>query len=196
MEIMLPLGIFLAKFVMETLATLRIMFLSKGNRMLVPLFGFFEILLWIIVIAEILKNLDNAFCYIAYAAGFAAGSYFGLIMESKLALGNVMIHLITRKKTAKLQRALSKNNYGFAKIAGKDISGTENVIFIVVKRKELKNVVKIIKEFNPNAFYTVENINTVNEGNHPLKSKELFSRFGFSKKLVPEFECSSLKINK
>lgn len=183
----LPLSIFVARLITETIGTLRIMFLSKGNRVLPPIMGFFEVLLWVVIIGQIMQNLDNVLCYIAYAGGFAVGSVIGMTIESKLSLGAVLVHVITRKNTVNLQKSLKENDYGFTSIKGKDIDGVENMIFIIVKRKELKNVVRLIKEFNPKAFFSVGDVRNVSEGVHPLKGKKRYQNYGphFLKKYFP-----------
>lgn len=201
--ILLPLSIFVARLINEAIGTLRIMFLSRGNRVVAPILGFIEVLMWIIIIGQIMQNLNNVFCYIAYAGGFAVGNLVGMLIENKLAMGITLIHVITRKNTVELQKNLRKNNYGFTKIAGQDIDGIENILFIIVKRKELNNVIKIIKNFNPNAFFTTEDVRDINTGKYPLKGETISSsllnklNFNFIKKyftsnrkkdLVPENE--------
>src|SRR4030042_5365997 len=83
--VLLPALIFLARIADVTLQTLRILFVSRGNRILAPLLGFFEVLIWILVIGQIMQNLDHALCYIAYASGFAAGTWGGIVIDDKLA---------------------------------------------------------------------------------------------------------------
>jgi len=138
-----------------------------------------------------MQNLDNALCYVAYAGGFALGSYLGMGLERKLAIGTVLVNVITRKNTLSLQKSLKKNNYGFTQIGGKDIDGKESIIFIFVKRKELNNVERIIKEFNPNAFFSVEDVRDVNEGRYPLKSNKKY-KMGIFKKFFILKNKSSL----
>lgn len=186
--ILLPLSIFVARLINETIGTLRIMFLARENRVIAPILGFIEVLMWIIIIGQIMQNLNNVFCYIAYAGGFAVGNLVGMLIENKLAMGITLIHVITRKNTVALQKNLRKNNYGFTKIAGRDIDGIENILFIIVKRKELNNVIKIIKNFNPNAFFTTEDVRNINTGKYPLKGETISSslsnklNFSFIKK--------------
>jgi uncharacterized protein YebE (UPF0316 family) len=170
--LILPLSIFIARILTETLGTLRIMFVSRSNRLIAPILGFFEALLWILIISQVIQNLENALCYIAYAGGFAMGIFLGMAIENRLALGVVMVQVITRKNTTKLQRSLRAHNYGFTKIGGRDIDGRENILFIVSRRKELPEVIKIIKEFNPCAFFSVEDIRGLNEGNYPLVQRK------------------------
>jgi len=191
--ILLPLSIFLAKATSETIGTLRVMFSSKGNSIMAPLFGFFEVLIWIVIIGQVMQNLDNVLCYIAYAGGFALGNFLGIKIEEKLAQGVMMIHVSTRKDTTDLQKSLRENEYGFTQIKGDDIDGVENMLFIIVKRKEIKNVIKIIKEFNPNAFFSINEVNKINEGSYPLKESKKVKKNGgefmrkiFSRNIVAE----------
>ena len=73
--IILPIIIFLARVVDVTLGTIRIIFTSRGKRNLAPLLGFVEVLIWIVVIGQLVKNLDSATSYLGYAAGFAVGNF-------------------------------------------------------------------------------------------------------------------------
>jgi len=42
-------------------------------------------------------------------------------------------------------------------------SGPVKLIFMVAKRRNLEDIVSIIKRFNPNAFYTIEDVRFVRE---------------------------------
>ena len=71
--VLLPLVIMFSRMADVSLGTLRHIFLSKGLKKLVPLLGFIEVLIWIVVVAQIMKNLNNVMCYFAWAAGFSLG---------------------------------------------------------------------------------------------------------------------------
>src|SRR4051812_32639883 len=90
----LPLLIFLARMCDVTLGTLRNVFISKGLRRVVPVLGFFEVLIWLISIRQIMKYLDNPVCYIGFAGGFSMGTYVGMLVERKLALGMQVLRII------------------------------------------------------------------------------------------------------
>ena len=96
--IILPLLIFLARICDVTLGTIRIIAVSKGLKRLAPFLGFFEVFIWILAISRIMQNLNNPICYIAYAGGFAAGNYVGMKVEEKVALGIILIRVITYKE--------------------------------------------------------------------------------------------------
>ena len=84
--VVLPIIIILSRMVDVTLGTVRIILVSRGSRFVAPILGFFEVLIWIVVISQIMQNLNNPLCYIAYALGFALGTYFGIMVEEKLAI--------------------------------------------------------------------------------------------------------------
>jgi uncharacterized protein YebE (UPF0316 family) len=94
--LLLPFMIFASRIVDVTIDTLRIVYITKGNKILAPVLGFFQILVWLIAITRIMKNIDNIACYFAYAAGFATGNYIGIILEERFAMGIQMIRIVTQ----------------------------------------------------------------------------------------------------
>ena len=97
--IVLPLLIFVSRLADVSLATLRHIFVSKGFKTLVPVLGFFEVLIWLIAIRQIINNVDNLACYLAWAGGLSAGTYLGMYIEEKLALGKQIIGINTKNET-------------------------------------------------------------------------------------------------
>ena len=89
--VILPFIIFAARVFDVTLGTMRIIFLSRGKKYLAPLLGFVEVLIWITVVSQIVGGAHNIVAYIAYAAGFAAGNYVGMVIEDKLAIGTLVV---------------------------------------------------------------------------------------------------------
>src|SRR4030042_7197461 len=104
--LILPLFIFIARICDVSLDTLRIIFISKGYKFVAPVIGFFEVLIWIVVITRVIQNLDNWLCYIAYAGGFATGNFVGMVLDEKLAIGHEMVRVITKKDAYDLTNAL------------------------------------------------------------------------------------------
>lgn len=180
--IIVPVLIFFARVCDVTMGTIRIIFVSRGHKFLAPLVGFFEILIWLIAIGKIFQNLNNITCYIAYAGGFAAGNLVGIWLEEKLAMGSVIIRVITRKDGVELIKSLRSAGYGATSIAAEGSSGTVSVIYSVIKRSDLDDVIGIVKRFNPKAFYSIEDVRFVSEGVFPLgKSGYRSSIFGFGR---------------
>ncbi|MBN1480051.1 DUF2179 domain-containing protein [candidate division KSB1 bacterium] len=172
-----PLLIFLARMIDVPFGTLRIIFLAKGKKLLVPILGFFEVLLWLIVITKIVQNVDKPHYYLAYALGFAAGNWMGMLIDQKLAVGTVLVRIITAKPALSLVNLLRETGYVVTDVPAFGATGQVNVIFTIVKRKEVDNIVTKIREYNPQAFYTIEDIGFASKNTALAERKNTLRRF-------------------
>lgn len=161
--LILPVLIFMARIVDVSMDTIRLIFIARGFKKSAPIIGFFQVLVWIITITRIMANLDNWTCYIAYAAGFAAGNFTGMILEERLALGVEMIRVITQRKADKLIDALRENGFPVTTVNATGAYGDVAVMYIIVSRKHIEHVLDLIRQYNPRAFYTVEDIRFVSK---------------------------------
>jgi uncharacterized protein YebE (UPF0316 family) len=153
-----------------TLQTLRIVFVSKGLKHLAPLVGFFEVTIWLLAIRAVLGNLNNFACFIAYGAGFAAGSYIGIIVEQKLAIGRAVLRIVTQKDASQLIDHLLSKGYGLTHIDAHGHKGKVKIIYMIIKKTVVPELTLEIKKFNPRAFYTLEDVQFVSEGSALIKS--------------------------
>ena len=160
----LPIIIFFSRMCDVTLGTLRHVFISKGFRKIVPILGFFEVLIWIVVVAQVMKNLNNWACYIGWASGFAMGTYLGLKIEEKLALGLQVIRIITNQNCDELLAAFKNENHGVTIVDAQGSVGPVKMIFTIIHRKNVQSIVKLIHQYNPTAFYSVEEIKDTSAG--------------------------------
>ena len=167
---LLPLLFFAARVLDVSLGTVRLIFVSRGMKYLAPLVGFFEVLTWLLAIGQIMKNLSNPACYIAYAAGFAMGNFVGICIAERLSLGVVLVRVVTQKDASPLVDKLKARDYGLTCVDGHGTQGQVKILFTIVPRREVRNLVMLIKEFNPGAFYSVEEVGFVEKGIFPLKT--------------------------
>jgi uncharacterized protein YebE (UPF0316 family) len=161
--VVIPVLIFLARVLDVTIGTIRIIFISKGFKYLAPVLGFFEILVWLLAITQIMQNLTNFVNYIAYAGGFATGTFFGIYIESKLAMGYLSVSILTKKDPTGMIEKLETSGYKTTTIEAKGKKTNVRMIFTVVKRKKLRSVLSVIKNFDSNAFYSIEDVKYMHE---------------------------------
>lgn len=171
----LPLLIFLARILDVSLGTLRIIFVTRGRKFLAPMLGFFEIMIWLLAIGQIMQNFTNITYYVAYAGGFAMGNFMGIYIESKLALGTLALRIITVMDATELIEYLKSRNFGITSVDAQGATGNVKLIFTIIRRKDLQEVVEIIQRFNPKAFYSIEEIRSISEGIFPVE-KSLYDR--------------------
>ena len=168
--VILPVMIFCARICDVTMGTIRVIFISKGIRCLAPVIGFFEVIIWLLAIGQVMNNLTNVVSYIAYGAGFAAGTYIGMYIEERISIGLASVRIITKEDPQDLVQYLRSRNYGVTSIDGEGATGRVKMVFTIIRRQDLPPVVGIIKKFHPNAFYSVEEVRSVAEGVFPERS--------------------------
>lgn len=175
--VILPLLIFISRIFDVSLGTMRIIFVSRGKKFLAPFLGFFEVLIWLIAISQIMQNLNNILCYIAYPGGFAMGTYVGIKIEEKLAIGILVVKVFLTKDEERLKNLLSASGYGVTVVNAKGVNGEVKIVYTVVPRKKIDDVISIIKQCNSNAFYSIEDAKTVEEGIFPASKKSIHRLF-------------------
>ena len=115
--------VFGARVLDVSLGTLRIIFIARGRRKLAPLLGFFEVLIWIVVVSQVIQNLHSPLAFIAYAAGFATGNYVGMRIEDKLAIGTLVVRVIVPQEASQLMAQLHDAGYGVTSIDARGSTG-------------------------------------------------------------------------
>lgn len=170
MYLIVPFLICLSRIIDVSLGTLRIILVSKGAKKLAPVLGFFEVLIWLIAIGQVMQNLTNVYNYFAYALGFALGNYIGIIIEHKIALGMVVLRVITRHEATDLVNFFKKSNHSITILEANDGYEPVSVIFTIIKRSNLPVIIHNIKKYNPGAFYSVEDVRFVSNATFPTTS--------------------------
>jgi uncharacterized protein YebE (UPF0316 family) len=163
----LPLFIFVAEVCVVTICTVRIIFIARGMRIPAAVLGFFEVSMWLFAIGQVMQNLSDVGCYLGFAAGFALGNYLGVSIEQKLALGNLVVRIITSKDSSELFHMLAEAGYGVTRVDGRGATGPVQVLLTVIPRKDLKKVVDLLMAFDPKVFYAVDDVQSASQGIFP-----------------------------
>ena len=165
--VVLPVLIYIARISDVTLGTMRIISLSRGLRKVAPVLGFFEMLIWLLAIRQLFNHLNNPVCYLAFAGGFSTGVYTGMYIEHKMAMGLRILQIITRYDSTNLIRILKEEGYGLTTIDAEGNQGQVKILYTLVKRRDLPKVLDYVRENNPNAFYTIEDVRSAGQGIFP-----------------------------
>lgn len=161
--------IFAARICDVSLGTMRIAFIARGHRILAPFVGFFEVLIWLVALRQIMANLTNVFYYVSYAGGFAMGTFVGMWIEERMAIGTRIIRVITRQDATRLIASLREADYGVTSIDAEGVDGHVHLLFSIIKRQDLPRFIGLVERFNPRAFYSIEDVRFVSEGIFPAR---------------------------
>jgi uncharacterized protein YebE (UPF0316 family) len=176
--VVLPLLIFFFRIGDVSLGTIRVIFISKGLKYIAPVIGFFEVIIYLVAIGQVINNITNPVLYIAYGGGFAAGTFIGMKVEEKLSLGTLVVRIITPEDPGDLVAYLRQRSFGVTIANGEGSKGKVSIILSIIKRQDFNEVIGGIREHLPNAFYSVEEVRSVAEGVFPAKR----SHFNYFKK--------------
>ncbi|MCX7829528.1 MAG: DUF5698 domain-containing protein [Acidobacteria bacterium] len=171
--IILPLLIFLARIVDQSFGILRIIFATKGLKIPVLFFAFFESFIWLLAVRQILVQLDNFFYFFVFAAGFASGNTFGIFLEEKLSIGFVIIRVVFQKNADISIKTLKEKGYRLTVVDALGMEGPVKMIFSTIKRKQVKDFLETLNAENPDAFYTIEDVKEVRESFHGRRKPKL-----------------------
>lgn len=161
--VILPILIFVARVADVTMSTIRIIFVSKGVKLLAPLVGFFEVLIWVIAVGQVIYNVTNILNYVAYAGGFALGTYIGIWIEERISIGTVSVRIISRGGESDMGDSLKSEGYKITVVDAYGTSGPVKIIYTIVKRKKLGRLIETVKNINPKALYSFGDIRFATE---------------------------------
>ncbi len=146
------LYIFTARVIIASLVSVRTILMTKNRKFLSSLIAFFESLLFIAVLGTVMKDLDNIWFIGAYAIGFSVGNYAGIMIEEKMAIGELVLRIIVDKSEDKLVEELRNNGFGVTVIKGEGRDGDRYLLFISIKRRDMEKIYEIIDKNRVSSF--------------------------------------------
>lgn len=143
--------IFILKVIENAISTLRMILVSNNQKYLSTILQLLCSIIWIITTSMVVINLkEDILKVIFFALGCTVGSFLGSVLEEKLAIGNIMIICIS---SLDIMNNIREYNFKLTSTKGTGLD-TKNIIFIMISRKQKKNLINIIKNIDPNSFIT------------------------------------------
>lgn len=161
--------IFFAKIIEVSIGTLRSILIVKGYRPLAVALALVEITLWVFVASRVITGLaDSPMKGIAYAFGFAAGVYFGSLLEQKMAFGKILIQVIaTPESGAALAVSLREMGCGVTVSDAEGKDSPRRILMIVTNRRGSGKIVQRVLELDPAAMIVRHDVSSIVGGHIP-----------------------------
>jgi uncharacterized protein YebE (UPF0316 family) len=160
----IPLLVFFARVVDVTLGTIRIVLVARGQKMLAPIIGFFEILAWLVALGQVVQHLNRPLNLIAYAGGFAAGTWIGLMLIDKTVGGYLSVRVITPADATELVEKLRGEQFGVTTVTARGMTDRVRLLFSVIRRQDLDRLLRTVRTEYPKAFVSVSDVRLASEG--------------------------------
>lgn len=141
-----------------SLGTLRLIMIAHGHRNIAGILGFVEITIWIVAISNVVTNLGNFWMILGYSGGYATGTMLGMWMEEKMAIGNVVVNIVSSGEGEKIARRLRDHGSRVMEYQGAEENGAVNILSAITSRKKLPLTLKEIQFIDSNALVTVEDL--------------------------------------
>lgn len=169
------LFIFVARTADVSMATIRMLMVVQGRKLQAAIIGFFEIIIYVVALNQVMGQLDDIGKLLAYALGFATGNYVGCMIEDRMALGTLTAEVIL-KHNANLDiiDILREEGFGVTVVDGQGKEGEKKVLKIIFKRKKLNDLHKVFDRENHDAFITISDVRLIKGGyfsNQVIKKK-------------------------
>lgn len=152
--------IFVSKIVENALATLRLIVVANGKKMLGAVLNGVIGLVWIFATSMVIVDINkDLFKIVFFCLGSAVGSYLGSFIEEKIALGsNVLMCIVNEKYEGSVKKKLK--NYQITTISEKN--NKYSILLIFIKRKETRKISSIIKSIDKNSILISEKAKSIN----------------------------------
>lgn len=148
--VILPLLIFFARICDVSMETIRVISLSRGIKYLAPIISFFEIVIWLLAMDVVMQDLSNIANFMAFALGFATGTYVGLVIEERISIGMVILRIITMEKSEEqITSFLAPENCGATSLDGAGLAGNVKMIIPLANHTDVSRITDFIRTVNP-----------------------------------------------
>lgn len=140
-----------------SLGTMRTLCVVQGRAITAWVLGFFEILIWLFAVSSVLTNLDDPIYVVAYALGYASGTYVGIKIENWFAFGYQVVRVFTRLGD-EVTVQLRSGGFNVTSFDGVGRDGAVNLLFIETRRKQTPRLLRAAADADPACFYMVDDI--------------------------------------
>lgn len=161
--------IFSLRIVDVSVGTIRTIVMVQGRLRLAITLGFFEVLVWVIAVAQVVTRIDEA-PWLApfYAGGFATGVGVGMLIERRLALGRYVIRIISHSRAREVAEAVQAQGRVLGIFRGETLTGPANLVFVSARGQQVRGILEAARSVDPEMFYLVESARAWSENAYPV----------------------------
>lgn len=165
--VLLAIVIFLLRVLNYAIGTIRLVAIARGRRILAASLAFLEALIFAVVIANVVNDLENFVNLMSYCLGAAIGSYVGMVLDTRLITGYVKATIISQHQGHEIAVKLRERGFGVTESTGMGYEGQVTMLTVVINRKDAPSVLDTARKTDPNTFISMEEAQTVERGYIP-----------------------------
>lgn len=155
-----------SKIIEVTIGTMRVILITKGYRKPGTFLAVFEILLWVFIASRVIMGItETPLKGIIYSFGFAIGVYIGSMLENRLAVGKILLHVIASRESGQIIcETLRKEGHGVTAIDAHGKDSDRMILMIFANRKNKETIIKRIDELDLKALIVSNEVSILQGG--------------------------------
>lgn len=155
------IAIFFLRICDVSLGTFRVLTVIRGWRAVSTIIAFGEVLIFIVVISRVITHIDTWINVLAYASGYATGTFVGMTLERYLAPGSMRPRVVSQRGLRELADRLRERGFGVTELSGNGRDGPVVMLESIIEKKQLPAFIREIDELDPRAFVTCEDVKRI-----------------------------------
>jgi len=140
-----------------SLGTVRTVAIVKGHITSAVILGFFELIIWITAISQVIVRLHESWLLaFAYAGGFAAGNAVGITVERKLALGTSVVRVLSAACGGEIAKTLRDLGHQVTSFVGEGAEGPVTLVYAMAPRRHVRRMIETARSIDSDLVYVIE----------------------------------------
>ncbi len=153
----MAVAIFLLRIGDVSIGTMRTISVIQGRIPLSVGLGFLEVLVWVSTVSQVLNRAtESPVLLLAYASGFAAGNGVGVLLERRLALGAVIVRIVSAAPASQLAELLRQHGQHVFQFDGREGDQPVTLSYVIVRRRDAPDIVQRARGIDPELFFAVD----------------------------------------
>ncbi|MFO7320769.1 MAG: DUF5698 domain-containing protein [Chloroflexota bacterium] len=162
--ILAALVIFVLRVANNAISTIRVVLITRQQRLLASVLGFIESLVFAVTITSVVTDLSNWLNLVAYSAGFSVGAYLGMFIEARFITSYMTVNIISKERGHEIAVALRDAGFGVTETAGEGRDGQVTILRSVVLNREVPRLMDVIRATHEDAFVAIEQARHIQRG--------------------------------
>lgn len=156
--------IFLLRILNTGIGTIRLVIVTRQQRLLAAALAFIEALLFAVTISGVAADLNNLANLFAYCFGFSVGNYLGMLIERRFITSYMTVNVISHEKGHEIALALRDKGFGVTETVGEGKDGAVTMLRSVVQNRDVPKILGVVRSTHIDAFVAVEEARAVHRG--------------------------------
>ncbi len=172
-SLLLALVIFLLRIINNAVSTIRVVYIARQQKFIAAVLGWLESAIFAFTVATVVTGLSDPLIFMAYTVGYAVGSYAGMALEERLIKSFATVNIFTQTDGRLIAEALRTAGFGVTETSGEGRAGRVSMLYATVDRRDTGQVINIVREYNPDAFISIDETRSIRAGYMPAHGRRL-----------------------